>query len=233
MHTAGRSSPLDAIWRIPVRMRGPAGPLLRILGLAVAGGIMIVGGLALPAAAFVAIGLIAGTVACLAGGAASERSPERRRRAASEAAVAAAATVAAALVLAGLVVLLGGALAVPLAAGAGVAALLLHLRRRRRSRPAAATPFPGPAGRIAVARPVQTLSTGALGREWLLSSAALGVLLDAGVRQAVVHRREELLDELERRDPAGFARWMAAGPLPGSDPADYLHGDAAAGRDAA
>jgi hypothetical protein len=216
-------------------MRGPAGHLLRILALAVAGVIMVVGGLALPGAAFVALALVAGTVACLAGGAAGDRSRERRGRAAWEAAaVGAGGTLAAALLLAGLVVLLGGALAVPLAGGAGAAAVLMHLlRRRRRVGPAAATASPGPAGRIAVIRPVRTLSTGALGREWLLSSAALGVLLDVAGRQAIVRRRQDLLDELERRDPAGFARWMAAGPLPGSDPADYLHGDAAAGRDAA
>ena len=51
-------------------------------------------------------------------------------------------------------------------------------------------------------------------------------------------RREEALDELERRDPAGFARWLAAGPTLASDPAGYVHGgplrgDPAADTDAA
>ena len=51
-------------------------------------------------------------------------------------------------------------------------------------------------------------------------------------------RRQEALDELERRDPAGFARWLAAGPTLSSDPAGYvrggpLRGDPAADTDAA
>ena len=46
------------------------------------------------------------------------------------------------------------------------------------------------------------------------------------------------LDELERRDPAGFERWLAAGPTLASDPAGYvrggpLRGDPAADTDAA
>jgi hypothetical protein len=43
-------------------------------------------------------------------------------------------------------------------------------------------------------------------------------------RQTLVARREETLDELERRDPDGFARWLAAGPAAGSDPADFVRG---------
>ena len=62
--------------------------------------------------------------------------------------------------------------------------------------------------------------------------------LDAAARAALVARREEALDELERRDPAGFARWLAAGPTLASDPAGYVHGgplrgDPAADTDAA
>jgi hypothetical protein len=37
-----------------------------------------------------------------------------------------------------------------------------------------------------------------------------------------VRRRGELLDELERRDPAGFSRWLATEPSVGSDPGLYL-----------
>jgi hypothetical protein len=43
-------------------------------------------------------------------------------------------------------------------------------------------------------------------------------------RQWLVARREEALDELERRDPDGFARWLAAGPNRASDPADFVRG---------
>jgi hypothetical protein len=65
--------------------------------------------------------------------------------------------------------------------------------------------------------------------------------LDPAARQALVGRRQETLDELERRDPSGFGRWLAAGPA--ADPADYvrrgpipgrpLQGDSAADTDAA
>jgi hypothetical protein len=41
------------------------------------------------------------------------------------------------------------------------------------------------------------------------------------------------VDELERRDPAGFARWLSEGATVDSDPARYVSGDPAAGYDAA
>jgi hypothetical protein len=34
--------------------------------------------------------------------------------------------------------------------------------------------------------------------------------------------RGYILDEIERRDPVGFGRWMATVPAPGSDPTEYL-----------
>ena len=87
--------------------------------------------------------------------------------------------------------------------------------------------------------PVSALPTEVLGREWLRTTAALSGRLDPAARQTIVRRREETLDELERRDPGGFARWLAAGP--GSDPAQFvrgdvrgdIRGDTAAGTDAA
>jgi hypothetical protein len=72
--------------------------------------------------------------------------------------------------------------------------------------------------------PVETLSTAALGAEWLRTTAALAGPLDPTARQSLVGRREEALDELESRDPVGFARWLAAGSTRGSDPADYVRG---------
>jgi hypothetical protein len=73
------------------------------------------------------------------------------------------------------------------------------------------------------------LSTGALGREWLRSAAALESGGDAESRAQLVQWRREALDELERRDPAGFARWLAAGATVDSDPAQYVRGDSSAG----
>jgi hypothetical protein len=37
-----------------------------------------------------------------------------------------------------------------------------------------------------------------------------------------VRMRGHLLDEIERRDPAGFDRWLATLPKAGSDPSRYL-----------
>jgi len=37
-----------------------------------------------------------------------------------------------------------------------------------------------------------------------------------------VRTREHLLNEIERRDPVGFQRWLATAPRPGSDPSRYL-----------
>jgi hypothetical protein len=54
------------------------------------------------------------------------------------------------------------------------------------------------------------------------------VLLDlpAGTpRAAIVHSRGALLDEIERRDPDGFSRWLDTGARAGSDPGRYLAGD--------
>ncbi len=89
--------------------------------------------------------------------------------------------------------------------------------------------WPGEAvGTVTYLPPVATLSTAALGREWLSTSATLAGRLTPAARQSIVRRRQETLDELERRDPDGFARWLAEG-APGSDPAAYLgEGPAAA-----
>ena len=73
-------------------------------------------------------------------------------------------------------------------------------------------------------RPVAALSTRALGDEWVRTTAALAGRLSPAARAALVRRREETLDELELRDPEGFAKWLAAGPNSGSDPADYVRG---------
>jgi hypothetical protein len=80
---------------------------------------------------------------------------------------------------------------------------------------------------------VPQLSTRALGQEWVRTSGVLAGRLDPAVRAALVRRRQEALDELELRDPDGFARWLIAGPVPGSDPAEYVRRDRTAGTDAA
>jgi hypothetical protein len=54
------------------------------------------------------------------------------------------------------------------------------------------------------------------------------VLLDVNAdtpRDDIVALRERLLDEIERRDPAGFTRWLETGARAGSDPGRFLTGD--------
>lgn len=94
-------------------------------------------------------------------------------------------------------------------------------------------PGPSPAGWHRAASSdlpeLSELSMEALGREWLRTASALEAAAHPAARALVVQRRQEALDELERRDPVGFARWLAAGVGAGSDPAQYLRGDSSAG----
>jgi hypothetical protein len=138
-------------------------------------------------------------------------------------------TVVVLLVLSGTAVL-GGAVLTLVVAGAAAAAWSVRwLVRAQRAATAAASAV-APARQPSVPLPpVSSLSTGDLGREWTRTTAALGGRLDARTREAIVVRRQETLDELERRDPDGFARWLAGLPLAGSDPSgDLRRGDPAA-----
>jgi hypothetical protein len=81
--------------------------------------------------------------------------------------------------------------------------------------------------------PVSLLPTIALGREWSRTSAALRSRLEPATRQAFVRRRQDVLDELERRDPVGFARWLRTAPDGDNDPADFVRGGRISGSDAA
>jgi hypothetical protein len=164
-------------------------------------------------------------------------------------------------VIAGLVAVAGEIVAAMVTGAALVAGLVVGVQRslHRRGagapgpgRPAdSARPVPGPGRASGPVRPapsparllppVGALPTAALGSEWLRSTAALAERLGPATRAAIVRRRQETLDELERRDPEGFARWLAAGPPAGSDPARFVRGEAggdvrgdqAAGTDAA
>jgi hypothetical protein len=209
-------------------IRGPLARLLLGVGLVLGAGFVVVGGLALPPTGLVAVGIAAVVSGCLAAGIARESSGQNRRRTVEAAWQAAVATVVVLLVLSGSAAL-GGALLTLLVAGMGVAAGLAVWMVRSRPATAPLPPAEAPRAAAVTSSPVSALSTGELGREWVRTTAALSGPLDAATRQAIVARRQETLDELERRDPAGFARWLAAVPQPGSDPADHLrHGDPAA-----
>jgi hypothetical protein len=236
----------ENIWRPPVSIRRPVAGVL--LGGAVlsAGTLAVVGGLALGGPGLIGVGLAAALVGCTAAGVAREV-PNRPKGAAVEAAVwASGFTAGFVLVVAGLATVAGGAVAAVVVLSA-LAAVALRWGRTQRARTAAARrgaavvrlpvppPHAGPTGDSRML-PVGALSTRALGEEWLRTTAALAGRLSPAARASLVGRREEALDELERRDPDGFARWLLA--RPGSDPADFVRGGPAhrgpvAGTDAA
>lgn len=232
-------------------MPGSLARVLAVTAILAAGGLATVGGLVLRPPGVVAVG-VAGLLAGLTAAAIARDAPGPSvRRTLEAAAIGAAATVAVLLVVSGTAALAGAAgVALLLLAMAGVWLGRTLLRSRARSGAGApratGLQWPGPAGPPDAAagpaqtapvawllRPVSGLSTAALGDEWVHTSAALSGRLAPAVRRAIVERREEALDELERRDPAGFARWMAAGPAPASDPAQFVRGGPAADTEAA
>lgn len=75
-----------------------------------------------------------------------------------------------------------------------------------------------------VARPVAlgTLTLPALCLAWHRSYWLLRELPPGPAHAELTTTRERLLDELERRDPAGFRRWLHGGARASSDPRPYL-----------
>ena len=226
-------------------MRGPLARLVTgVLGLAV-GVLAVAGGLELHGPGLVAVGVAGTLVGCLALGIARE-TPMANKRAAMDGAVhIAGSTVGALLVLSGIALVFGGLAATfagVLLLGTMVLYSMVRLARTgRTARPAAGARAAEPvADSVAWLAPVaeadgrvHDLTTRELGREWVRTGGLLAAALRPADRVAVVRRRQETLDELELRDPAGFARWLAAGAHAASDPADYVHGDWTAGTDAA
>ena len=210
-----------------------------------AGALAVAGGLELHGSGLIAVAVSGALAGCLALGVAREV-PGTDRRSTTDIAVQAAGwTVGALLVLSGIALVFGGVAAALAGVVLVVGMLIFAVTRVTRASRAAGRPLGAPAAptRAPVVRlapavndggPVRDLSTRDLGREWLRTGQVLAAGgLGAADRVAMVRRRTEALDELEQRDPAGFARWMAAGPDCASDPADYLHGDWTAGTDAA
>lgn len=140
--------------------------------------------------------------------------------------VAAAATfVTFCLVIAGLLAAFGGGLttaALLLFAGAG---LWAGNRYRPRAR---ATPVANPRDVLAaVTLPASSTLVTDMGTEelcvaWRRSYYQLVLAADEPARRLVVQRRQEFLDEIERRDGSGFRRWLDSGARAGGDPGPYL-----------
>lgn len=80
-------------------------------------------------------------------------------------------------------------------------------------------PFDSTHGLLGVPR---SLTDAQLCLAWRASFTALQRSTGLAHRGRLVAARQGYLDELERRDPSGFRRWLAAGARPGSDPTKYL-----------
>jgi hypothetical protein len=226
-----------------VPARGSLVRLLWWVGTLGAGVFAVVGGLALRGPGLIAVGIAGTLAACIAVGVARDVPGQDRRSMLESAVQASCWTGGVLLALAGVAALAGGLVALLTGAAGGIAWLATHVAR---SRPPAASgvevllrPVPATAGPMSPASsPLSALTTPALGREWMRTTAILGGRLTPADRAALVRRREETLDELERRDPVGFRRWLATGPASASDPATYIRArpvqdDPTAGTDAA
>jgi hypothetical protein len=206
------------------------------LALLIAAALAVLGALALRGAGLVTVLVAAVVVGAVSAGMASEAPGAGRGRVLDAGARAAGCTVGVLLVLAGLAAVAGAVVAVLVAGAVATAALAVHVRRAgaAHSRSAAAPrPAPRPVRPAAAGPSVGGLSARALGEEWLRTTALLGARIDPALRRSVVDRRESILDELERRDGAGFARWLADGPTSSSNPADHVRDLPAAGTGAA
>lgn len=134
------------------------------------------------------------------------------------------------LALSGLVLLLGPASgAVLILLGAVAFAVWLGGRPDRRAAPQQQRPAmdePGPPEPMAGPLSIPAdLSIEQLCRAWQHTYFALLDLPAGASRAAIVQLRSGLLDELERRDPVGFSRWLDTGARAGSDPGRYLASD--------
>ena len=71
--------------------------------------------------------------------------------------------------------------------------------------------------------PERLLTDLELCQAWRTSSSAIAQPGPNPTQQAqLVAARQRYLDEFERRDTAGFQRWLGAGPQPDCDPSQYL-----------
>jgi hypothetical protein len=71
---------------------------------------------------------------------------------------------------------------------------------------------------------LSTCGTAALCATWQRSYHHLGEVADEAALDALLDLRRRCLDEFERRDPAGTARWLASEPRPaGTGPHRHVH----------
>jgi len=71
-------------------------------------------------------------------------------------------------------------------------------------------------------QPTTTMDGPALCLAWRRTSTVLGRERSSSVVEALVQRRQELLDEMERRNGDGFRAWLASGARASGDPSRYI-----------
>jgi hypothetical protein len=174
---------------------------LAVLGLITAGSAVVVPVLVTP----VAGALVAGALARHRG--------ESRSRTVAAGAFGAGAGALGVLAVAGLVTVIGMA-AVPVAAALG--GLLVWLHRGSPRRP------DRPRATATAEAPLRSLSNTQLARAWQASYADLTAAHDSGTLERVCAVRKQQLDEIERRDPTGFHRWISSGYWVRGDSAPFL-----------
>jgi hypothetical protein len=118
------------------------------------------------------------------------------------------------LAIAGLAVLAGPATVV---AAPAVVAPLLWTRRKRSAKVTAPAPKEERSS-------LALLSNAQLAREWHASYAALAMARDPGSLELIYALRRRQLDEIERRAPGGFHRWISSGSWVRGDSAPFLGG---------
>ena len=84
------------------------------------------------------------------------------------------------------------------------------------------SPAPAPAAPPVIESVAPETTTAELCLTWRRSYLALLDTPSGPDRDRVVDQRRELLDELHRRDPDGFARWLDTGARANGDPGRYL-----------
>ncbi len=132
-------------------------------------------------------------------------------------------TVLGAIAVSGLIAALGG-LALLGAALLGVISPPV-LRRLVPRKPAPARSASTPTSPAAPNQPAPrytSLSDAELCWRWRTSFNALQHTTSVSERVRLIGTRSALLDELARRDPEGFGRWMSSGARAASDPARFL-----------
>ena len=226
----------------------PGRPAL-VLAAPFAAVLAVVGGTALDGSAVFGLGVVTVLVGAAWAAAAWEES-RLGEVALAAGARAAAVTVGGLLVVCGAAVLVGTAATLVAGALLAVAAVVLRRPDPSGAAPAGASLPDEPEGPVflsplhpsaptfsiasagstrSVLPPVHRLSSRSLGEEWLRTSALLDASPEPATREAVAARRGSVLDELERRDPAGFARWLAHGTDRGSNPAEFVGEEPRAG----